>query len=475
MSYGQYEILDFFGKGGFGKVILAEKSGENPKRLYVIKTLLKERLDDISKKQFNDEIDLLNELKLDKNNKYTPIIYGYKKYDISQQKPNENNINEIKKEIPEDGYYAMDYFSKGLLFDYYKFGTLTERLIKIIFKRIVKSLQYIHSKNISHLDIKLENIVFDKDFLPIFIDFGFATKEKPPKIKGYSLQYAPPEFHDNANEIRNGEKLEILNGFKIDIFALGVILFKLINKKELCFESSEKGDEKYDLIRVKNYEEYWQKFTSNFSDSFKKFYMKFVAFELKDRFENFDQILNDPWFEEKSDIKNNDEDINKEMEGIFEKIEKKDLCYLIAKREIEEEQFITKSGDGTESDDSFNNSDLKPKKISKNKLIINRSIRLNGCLEDDGRKFMKYLKVLIQNDLKGFCEASKTDLQFEATFQEKEEKGESSMIIKLFEYESDSKDSQKYYLIEFVRNGGVIEDYYYYFSQIKEIIINKLV
>ena len=68
----------------------------------------------------------------------------------------------------------MDYFSRGLLVDYASRG-LTERQIKFIFKKIIESYKFLHEKGgILHLDIKLDNIMMDKNFTPIIIDFGFS-------------------------------------------------------------------------------------------------------------------------------------------------------------------------------------------------------------------------------------------------------------------------------------------------------------
>ena len=41
-----------------------------------------------------------------------------------------------------------------------------------------------HSKNIAHRDIKLENVILDEEIAPKFIDFGFSTcLEKNQKVK----------------------------------------------------------------------------------------------------------------------------------------------------------------------------------------------------------------------------------------------------------------------------------------------------
>ena len=48
----------------------------------------------------------------------------------------------------------------------------------LIVKQILEALQYIHSRNIAHRDLKLENLMFvstnKKNFQLKLIDFGFA-------------------------------------------------------------------------------------------------------------------------------------------------------------------------------------------------------------------------------------------------------------------------------------------------------------
>ena len=70
----------------------------------------------------------------------------------------------------------------------------------------------------------------------------------------------------------------------------------------------------------------------------------------------------------------------------------------------------------------------------------------------------------IEENLNGFCKESKEALKFEVTFEETEEKGVCKMDIELFKYEEGR------YLLEFLRTRGEIQDYYHYFSEIKELL-----
>ncbi len=51
---------------------------------------------------------------------------------------------------------------------------LDETTAKKVFSQIASAVAYCHSKNISHRDIKLENILIQNDLQIKIIDFGFS-------------------------------------------------------------------------------------------------------------------------------------------------------------------------------------------------------------------------------------------------------------------------------------------------------------
>ena len=169
----------------------------------------------------------------------------------------------------------MDYFSRGLLVDYAGSGKLTEIQIKYIFKKVIESYKFLHEKcGILHLDIKFDNIMMDKDFSAIIIDFGFSKSYKDekgninPQIgSGGSKEFAAPELYKGKE----------LTDEKADIFSLGVILFALVTKK-FGFLCSRNNDPFYKLIRTNKYELYcdnMKKFKKidGLSEDFKKLYL----------------------------------------------------------------------------------------------------------------------------------------------------------------------------------------------------------
>jgi serine/threonine protein kinase len=87
---------------------------------------------------------------------------------------------------------------------------------------VVFGIHYLHQRNVTHRDIKLENILLDETRTRVkLIDFGFSTcipHEKKVKIFCGTPSYMAPEIVS---------KIEYA-GPPADIWALGVLLYALL-------------------------------------------------------------------------------------------------------------------------------------------------------------------------------------------------------------------------------------------------------
>ena len=90
-----------------------------------------------------------------------------------------------------------------------------------MFRQIASALKYLHSLQIAHCDLKLENILVDRELSQTkLIDFGLSIQNKS-RIEDFCLgtpSYMSPQLL----------KKEGFSPFKADVWALGVLLFKLI-------------------------------------------------------------------------------------------------------------------------------------------------------------------------------------------------------------------------------------------------------
>ena len=116
----------------------------------------------------------------------------------------------------------MEYCEGGELFNYIvKKKRLTEDESSYFFFQLINGIEYIHSKGIAHRDLKPENLLISKNKILKIIDFGlsnFYDGQKRLQTPCGSPCYASPEMV-------KGKKYD---GFNIDIWAIGVILFAML-------------------------------------------------------------------------------------------------------------------------------------------------------------------------------------------------------------------------------------------------------
>ena len=195
-----YKFGRLIGKGAFGKVNLGLHilSG----KIVAIKSFNKKKLkDENSKKKIYNEINLMKNLK-------------------------HNSIVKILETIETQNYILiiMENVSGGDLLTYVKKRTkLNEKTSKFIYKQLITSLQYIHSKKIIHRDIKLDNILIDLNNNIKLCDFGVGKIYNNINDK-FTDQCGTPAYI--APEILLNKSY---NGPPVDIWSSGVVLYAMLS------------------------------------------------------------------------------------------------------------------------------------------------------------------------------------------------------------------------------------------------------
>ena len=199
----KYKILSKLGCGSFGNVYLAQNRFTKEK--VAMKIIKKSNKDLLSDGEIKDEIDILKTLE-------HPDI-----------------VRIIESFNTKDSYVLVtEYCEGGELYDQVK-NQLSETQIAVIFKQLLSGLAYLHSNNIVHRDLKLENILIqeieksktngEELFNIKIIDFGtariFSNKKKPQSIVGSSYYIAPEVLRQNYNK-------------ECDLWSVGVILYMFI-------------------------------------------------------------------------------------------------------------------------------------------------------------------------------------------------------------------------------------------------------
>jgi len=125
---------------------------------------------------------------------------------------------------------VFDLCQGGDLFEYIisnEEHRLSEQRTAKIFSQMMDALHYLCSINVIHRDIKLENflVMQEESMLRLkLIDFGFAIEVKEgEKIREKlgSLNYMAPEIH-----------LDKDYDYKVDMWAVGVVLFNMLSGKQ---------------------------------------------------------------------------------------------------------------------------------------------------------------------------------------------------------------------------------------------------
>lgn len=137
------------------------------------------------------------------------------------QKLNHPNILKIQD-------YCYDAQNIYIVLEYFQGKSLEERIrnkklidevnIYTIFKEIVSLVYYLHKEDIVHRDLRLNNILFDGKKVKID-DF----QKSKVLVKGKKLKEVTGNPFYVAPEILNGKY-----GHKVDVWALGVILYSMV-------------------------------------------------------------------------------------------------------------------------------------------------------------------------------------------------------------------------------------------------------
>ena len=221
---GKYRIIEKLGQGGFGITYLAENT------LLLGKVAIKE----FFFKEYCDRDDSTSRVTIPTSGN-REIVERFKQKFIKEARTifslNHPNIVRILDVFEENGtaYYVMDYIEGESLGDMVKRrGAIPEAEALGYVKDAASALEYIHSKNINHLDIKPSNLVLRHDDGKVLvIDFGVAKQYDAVTSEGttttpvgISHGYSPAEqYRKNGVQAFSPQS---------DVYALAATLFKLL-------------------------------------------------------------------------------------------------------------------------------------------------------------------------------------------------------------------------------------------------------
>ena len=249
----KYKILSKLGSGSFGKVYLAQNKFTKEK--VALKQIKKSNKDLLSDGEIKDEIEILKTLD-------HPDI-----------------VRIIESFNTKDSYVLVtEYCEGGELFDQVK-NQLSETQIAVIFKQLLSGLAYLHSHNIVHRDLKLENILIQD------IEKSKTTGEELFNIK--IIDFGTARIFDNKKEV-----LKQKYNKECDLWSVGVILYMFI-VGHAPFDGVD-DDEITDNIQKGVYrkdDKRWKKASKEVKDLIQKL----LVYQPKKRLTAL-QALKHPWF-----------------------------------------------------------------------------------------------------------------------------------------------------------------------------------
>lgn len=172
------------------------------------------------------------------------------------QHPNIVRLHEMVETETKIGI-ILEYASGGELFDYIlNHRYLKDNAARRLFAQLVSGVGYMHKKGIVHRDLKLENLLLDRNRNIIITDFGFANTFNPADELGDEVEYnlSSREYIKRMeldkvlpNGMRRGDLMQtscgspcyaapelvvsdsLYTGRKVDVWSCGVILVSSVH------------------------------------------------------------------------------------------------------------------------------------------------------------------------------------------------------------------------------------------------------
>jgi serine/threonine protein kinase len=155
-----------------------------------------------------------------------------------------------------------------------------EKMVRTYFKQLLDGVEYLHENGISHLDLKLENLLLGEDYNLKISDFDVSFFERDRKIRSLgTMNYRAPEIKDQVG----------VSPQKADIFSLGVILFcMMVGYHPYQEEKVIAGYNLYDLLLSNPTEfmaahEKLDSHVKNFPSEFKDFFLSMAKKDPEER------------------------------------------------------------------------------------------------------------------------------------------------------------------------------------------------
>ncbi|KAK2582151.1 hypothetical protein KPH14_004511 [Odynerus spinipes] len=204
-----FDLLKVLGTGAYGKVFLVRKrTGADAGRLYAMKVLKKASI--VQKKKTTEHTKTERQvLEAVRDSPFLVTLHYAFQTDAKL-------------------HLILDYVSGGELFTHlYQREHFTEDEVRIYIGEVILALEHLHKLGIIYRDIKLENILLDREGHIVLTDFGlskeFLPHERDSNARAYSfcgtIEYMAPEV------VRGGSAG---HDIAVDWWSVGVLTYELL-------------------------------------------------------------------------------------------------------------------------------------------------------------------------------------------------------------------------------------------------------
>ena len=256
---GDYSLGAELGSGAFGKVVLGKHILTN--ELVAIKILDKIILSQTP----DDYLSVKQEINILKSVKHKHIVQLY-------------DVLQTSRHI----FIIMEYCEGKDLLDYILTKSkLTEEESLKYFHQLINALFYLHSQNIAHRDIKIDNMLLDRNRDLKLVDFGLSTKYPDDNLLDQpcgTVVYAAPE-------VLQGREY---HGMLADVWSSGIVLYGMLSG---YLPFGEQDDE----VNKKNIIMGNIKFPSYFSECVKDLLSHMLDLDPMTRY-TLQEVRSHPWF-----------------------------------------------------------------------------------------------------------------------------------------------------------------------------------
>jgi len=167
-----------------------------------------------------------------------------------------------------------------------------KKLVRTFFHQLIAGIEYLHSSGISHMDLKLENLLLGKDYKLKITDFDLSYMKSDIIVAGNGTKhYRAPELKERCCKQTE----------PTDIYSAGIILFTLWTGSMPYLEDEFiHGENLYDTL-INHPQYYWGALNRidhcwrHLEENFKELFLSMVKKDPKER-ASITQIKESKWF-----------------------------------------------------------------------------------------------------------------------------------------------------------------------------------